>query len=313
MSINKILFIGGAGFIGSNLIKVFIKNKRMKLFVFEHMHADLSRIDKLNGLKIIRGSLKNQMLLKSIVLENNISIIIHLASTLKPSSTYNEFAHETEDVVLPTIKLIKLCAESKILFVFFSSGGTVYGNQSDETVKENNSLSPICYYGYSKQLIESYILFEYRINSLPYLIIRPSNPFGPGQSLDGTQGLIAVTLGKIFKNEFIEIRDRGKTIRDYIYIDDLVIAIYQLITKKIKNEIINIGSGVGYSVEEILTTLEKITNKKLKKKYSSKWTNEINKIVLNISKLESLIKIKRTSLQSGIIKFYNSELNGNNE
>lgn len=302
----NILLIGGAGFVGTNLLKPFIDNSTYSIFVLETPFADISKLEHLEKeITIFKGVLADYDLLQSIILDHNIDVVIHLVSTLIPGSSYDDYKREFENIIFPTVRLMGLCAEKNIMFVYFSSGGTIYGNNSHEKFLENDLREPISYYGLSKQIIEDGILFEHRRANLRYLIVRPSNPFGPGQSLNGVQGLIAVALGKIISNEPLVIWGDGSSIRDYIYIDDLVKMMYELIDKNIENEIINIGSGIGYSINDIISHLKNIAGDKLIVKYETSRSVDVTNVILDITKLESLITTHSTSLEEGIKMFYN--------
>lgn len=302
----NILFIGGAGFIGSSLVHTFIRDHKFKIFVFEPVFANTNRlVDVGDGITIIRGAVSDFDLLKCVIEDHKINIVVHLVSTLVPGSTYEDFKREFENVVFPTSRLMELCADKNVKFVYFSSGGTVYGNsKSGEKFKETDMLSPISYYGLTKQIIESNILFENRRGNLDYLIIRPSNPFGKGQSLHGNQGFIAVAIGKILGGEPIEVWGDGSSVRDYLYIEDLADAFYKLIKSGVHDEIINIGSGYGYSVNDIIGRLRNCINIPFDVVYKDSRSVDVNSMVLDISKLESLIDVKHTHLEDGIKMFF---------
>lgn len=302
----NILFIGGAGFIGSNIIHTLIKDTEYNIFVLEPVFANTNRlVDIEDDITIIRGALSDFDLLSSIIENHNISIIVHLVSMLIPGSTFEDFKREFEYVVFPTSRLMELCADKYIKFVYFSSGGTVYGNSTKgQKFKEIDNLAPISYYGLSKQIIENNILFENKRGHLNYLIIRPSNPFGKGQSLHGNQGFIAVAIGKILSGEPIEVWGDGSNVRDYLYIDDLADAFYKLIKKGINDEIINIGSGYGYSINDVIECLHNCIDVPFNVVYKESRNIDVNSMVLNISKLCSFIDVKHTHLKDGIQTFY---------
>ena len=141
----NILFIGGAGFIGSNLIHIFIKDDKYRIFVFEPTFANTGRLADIDDhVTVIRGAIADFDLLKCVIEDHRINMIVHLVSTLIPGSTYEDFKREFENVVFPTSRLMELCAEKQVKFVYFSSGGTVYGNSiQGEKFNENNHLSPV--------------------------------------------------------------------------------------------------------------------------------------------------------------------------
>lgn len=305
----NILFIGGAGFIGSALIKRLdlTKSKEYSIFVLE---PSLSNILRLNGLNVTlyRGSLADYDYIHSLLTANSINTVVHLVSTMVPSCSYEEYKNEFENVIFPTVKLMQLCGELGIHFVYFSSGGTIYGERKTLIpFTENELAAPVSYYGLSKQIIEDSILFEHRRSGMEYLILRPSNPYGHGQILNGRQGLIAVSLGRILAGQPISIWGDGTSVRDYIYIDDLGDIFAQLIGQEIKNMILNIGSGKGYSVNDIIILLRRIVNKDVRVEYTAEHKMNVSNMILDISRLKSIVNIQFISLEQGLRQFYNEE------
>ena len=303
----NILLVGGAGFIGSNLIKRIINNSEseFKIYVLEPLFANISRIENLN-VELIRGELMDVDLLESIITSKKINVIIHLVSSLIPGSSYEDFIDEYQKVIFPSIRLMELCCRHDVKFVFFSSGGTVYGERKDIIpFKEEDELRPISYYGWSKQMMENSILFKNRTQGLKYLILRPSNPFGHGQNLFGKQGLIAVCIGKILGGIPIEVWGNGNAVRDYIYIDDLSDAVIKLLqNENIMNTTINIGSGMGYSINDIMGLLKTVSGINFKSKTMEARHSDVSNMILNNDKLKSLIDFKITPIIEGMKVFY---------
>ena len=107
-----------------------------------------------------------------------------------------------------------------------------------------------------------------------------------GQNLFGKQGLVAVAIGKIIEKKTIEVWGDGSAIRDYIYIEDLSDAFYQLINKDICNVTINIGSGRGYSVNDVLAFLKIISKVDFKIEYKNARPVDVSNVVLNIDSMK---------------------------
>ena len=304
----NILFIGGAGFIGSSLVKQFLTNEKYNVFVVEPEFANVSRLDGLN-VKIYREALGNIDKVEKILVGNTIDVVVHLVSTLIPGSGYDDFNNEFKNMIFPSIKLMEICAKENIKFVYFSSGGTIYGNRSTMLpFVETDEMAPISYYGWSKQMMENSILFKNRTENLKYLIVRPSNPYGHGQNLHGKQGLVAVAIGKILEDKPVEVWGDGSAIRDYIYIDDLAKVFYQLIDKDVYNETVNLGSGRGYSVNDILAFLKIITKKDFKIVYENARPMDVSNMVLDTEKMQRLAQVELTPMLNGISTFYNESV-----
>lgn len=304
----RILFIGGAGFIGSSLVKEFLKDSKYEVFVLEPSFANVSRLNGLN-VTIIRESLTNVEAVEDILADNEIQTVVHLVSTLIPGSGYDDFNNEFKNMIFPSIKLMEICAKENIKFVYFSSGGTIYGNRSTmQPFVETDEMAPISYYGWSKQMMENSILFKNRTENLKYLIVRPSNPYGHGQNLHGKQGLVAVAIGKILEDKPVEVWGDGSAIRDYIYIDDLAKVFYQLIDKDVNNETVNLGSGRGYSVNDVLAFLKIITKKDFKIVYENARPMDVSNMVLDTEKMQRLAQVELTPMLDGISTFYNESV-----
>ncbi len=304
----KILFIGGAGFIGSSLVKCFAANHNYKLYILEPEFANISR---LNGydIPIHRIELCNTTELINIISTNKIKIVVHLVSTLIPGSGYEDYRNEFKNVIFPSIELMEFCANKQIKFVYFSSGGTIYGNRNTmRPFVETDEMTPISYYGWSKQMMENSILFKNRTQGLNYLIVRPSNPYGHGQNLFGKQGLVAVAIGRLLQGKPIEVWGDGSAIRDYIYIEDLASVFYQLIERDVCNETVNLGSGRGYSVNDVLAFLKIISKKDLKIEYKNARPVDVSNMVLDITKMQQLTEIKLTPMLEGMKRFYEESI-----
>ena len=300
----KILFIGGAGFIGSNLVKWFCENGSFEVTVIEPETASVMRLDGLQ-VEIVRVSLANVEVVEQIIANKRIDTVVHLVSTLIPGSGYEDFKRELTDMVFPSIRIMEYCARFDIKFVYFSSGGTVYGNRTTmQPFVETDDMAPISYYGWSKQMMENSILFKNRTEKLRYLIVRPSNPYGHGQNLYGRQGLVAVAIGKILNGQPVEVWGDGSAIRDYIYIDDLAEVFFQLIDNNISNETVNIGSGRGYSVNDVLAFLKIISKVDFKIKYENARPMDVSNMVLDTEKMHKFTNVELTPMLEGVSMFY---------
>ncbi|OJU53249.1 MAG: epimerase, partial [Bacteroidales bacterium 45-6] len=295
---NRILFIGGAGFIGSALIKRFLEDDRYYIYVLEPERANTDRLKAYqDNITMCQGDINDSATVLKIIVDNKIDTVVHLASTLIPGSSLPHFQNEMNNIILPTMYLMELCSENNIKFIYFSSGGTVYGNNKGNRLHlERDEKEPISYYGLSKNILEEMIGFEHRRTNLKYLILRPSNPYGYGQNIYGKQGIIAVSIGKILKGEPITVWGDGNAVRDYIYIDDLAEIVYQLVNSDIVNEVINIGSGVGYSINQIIKILDSLVDVDIKVDYVPSRGVDVDSLILDVSKLQTLINFNLTEI-----------------
>lgn len=300
------LFIGGAGFIGSSIIRQMLQQENHpNITVLELPHANISRLKECD-VNLVHGTLDDTDLIEQTIIDRRITSIVHLVSAMTPGSSYEDYLTELRTVVRPTIRLLELCSSHHVRLVFFSSCA-VYGESEDgKPFRETDRLKPISYYGLSKQIIEANIRFEHRINGLQYLIFRPSNPYGIGQNMHAKQGIVAVAIGKLLNRQPITIWGDGSAVRDYIYIDDLALAVTKILRSCAINEAINIGSGEGLSVKDILGHLSDVATEPVRTQNAPSRKSDVTSVLLCNDRMLRIAPIRLTSTRSGIRTFYES-------
>jgi len=309
------LILGGAGFIGSNLIHEYVRMGK-RVISFNRAQPDNGNLDGIRDKVVsIDGDLRDTELMERIFREYEIGEVIHLVSGLLPASSMESYLKEYDEVIMPTMRLIRLMENMNVRkLIFLSSGGTVYGNyKEDGNYSEDDPLRPINYYGLSKYILEEHIRLEGRKGRIEYLIIRPSNPFGRFQNLYGKQGLIAVILGKYLKNQEVEVWGDGSVTRDYIPVGFLCRSISELCNKGVWNETFNIGSGIGVSINELIGIIEGALGIRLKVRYKEARSIDSDRVVLDTKKLSSFIETESKDLERSIKDYYNSILESEND
>lgn len=298
------LFIGGAGFIGSAVIRQLLLKDSPTVIVLEKPSADISRLRDCH-VTIVRGELSDTDMIDRLIVEHRITRIIHLVSTMTPSSGYDDYLEELRTVVRPTIRLLDVCVRRDVQIVYFSSCA-IYGNGASEPIRENEPLAPISYYGLSKLLIETNIRFNHRTDGLRYLILRPSNPFGPGQRTNAKQGIVAVAVSKSLLGHPFTVYGDGSAVRDYIYIDDMAKAVCAVMRADKESEAVNIGSSRGYTVNDILAFVGDVVPSKLTVQHAGSRKNDVSSIVLDTSRMREFYHMPLTPIREGIRNFYRS-------
>jgi len=292
----NVLVIGGNGFIGSHLIDVLILNGH-KVRVYDLFNERYRPPLKMVDYRI--SSLDNIPDLHEALLE--IDIVFHLASASVPSTSNVDMVSGINNNIIPTLNLLNLMLELNIKrFVYFSSGGAIYGNPKYLPLDEDHPLNPISSYGVEKLTIEKYLMLYQQMYGLKPLILRPSNPYGPRQGHYVAQGVISTFLRKVQMNESITVFGNGNAEKDYIFISDLVRIVYEL---SMENEsgIYNIGSGIGTSLNKIIEEIKKETKKTININYIDKKSYDVDQFVLDNSKTMNVIEYKPLiSIEVGI-------------
>ena len=307
----NILLLGGTGFIGKNIIESYLSNSDIKLIVVAKNTKNIED-HYLNSRNIIfkNCSIIDFVFISKTITDYNVDVVVHLVSGLIASSSTQEFYDEINNVVIPTFKLIDFIADKDIKFVYFSSGGTIYGN-SKSVLSESDKLDPINNYGFSKLIIENYIQLKSNTTNLNYIVLRPSNVYGKHQAFNSNQGFISVAINKVKYDMPIEIWGDGNTIRDYINVLDVVIILQKLLLSSASRTTLNLSTGIGFSLLEIITFIENIFQKNAVVNFYNKRIVDATDIVLDNSKLLEIIDHHFIDVNVGIkyqINHFKSDL-----
>lgn len=298
----NVLVLGGTGFIGRNVIQELLENDYKIVVLVRNIQKSTANFSPSESIIFIEGELRQSQLVESILIEHKIDLVIHLVSNLIPSSPLTDFNVELNEVVFPTFNLLELLSKYFIKIVYFSSGGTIYGKVND-LIDEDKRLNPINYYGYSKLIIENHIRFLNETQNLNYLILRPSNVYGRHQKIEAEQGFIAVALGKFLTNSPIVIWGDGEVIRDFIDVQDISKGLRKLIEANVSNRALNMGSGHGKSLNEVLLLIETFLKTQCNVIYKGKREIDLDKMVLDIARIKGCIDFNPKSLNEGINDF----------
>lgn len=290
-----ILILGGLGFLGRNLVEAFMDGYIVTVF-------DRGKRTAPAMIKIQTGDFTRATDLESVFQKNKIDLIIHSLSTTIPSSS--DPAYDVESNVVSTIRLLDLMKKYSVpKIVFLSSGGTVYGLTEGSTgVSENHPTDPISSHGIGKLTIEKYLQLYHRLHGIDFLIIRPSNPFGQ-YHISPTHGFINVALQKLVSKENVDIWGDGEVVRDYVYVKDCVAAIRKMVDLGVSNEIVNVGSGEGHSLNQVLAIIKEEIGE-VSVNWREKRNIDVPRIFLDISKLKSLVPFDITDIRQGIRETY---------
>lgn len=248
------LVVGGGGFIGGHLVRALLERQDRKITVVGRKDAPRCELPaNVRYVQLPEGDSTEMLRL----LIKDADEIINLAHATVPKTSFDAPVKDVLSNLPFNVALMKMAAEHNLKrFIFVSSGGTVYGNPQYLPIDESHPTNPISPYGITKLAAEKYGFMYHTLNGLPFIAVRPGNPYGPFQLGKVGQGFIAAALTAAIERDKARIfGDRG-TIRDYIYIGDLVRGIRDVLDYGEPGEIYNIGSGLGMDNQEVLDHIQ---------------------------------------------------------
>jgi UDP-glucose 4-epimerase len=211
--------------------------------------------------------------------------LIHMASATTPGSSSREPDLEQANLDLTQNLVQCLRGHPKIHLIYFSSGGTVYGNPAKLPVNEDVPRAPLSPYGEAKVEQEAMCLELQADGDSAVTILRPSNAYGPGQKVKRGFGLVPTLLEHARWGTTLDVWGDGDNVRDYIFIDDIIEATLRLIRRPQDAEVYNLGSGVGYSINQVKQMVEQVTGLQIKTVYRPNRAVDVRSVVLDSTRL----------------------------
>jgi len=297
----KILVTGGAGFIGSHVVELFLE-KGFEVVILDDLST--GRSSNINPqAKFYQMDIRDPKV-REIFINERPDYISHHAAQMDVRRSVAQPLFDADVNILGSINLIECAKEFGVKhFVYISTGGAVYGEPERLPCDEAHPINPICQYGASKHTVEHY-LYMYNVNyGLNYTVLRYPNVFGPRQDPHGEAGVVAIFTGKMLAGEPVMINGDGEQTRDFVYVGDCANANYLAVTVDHQPGIYNLGWGRPTSVNDIFNALTKITEYTLQVAYGPAKVGETRHIYLDATKAKKDLNWSPTlTLEEGLKK-----------
>lgn len=260
----KHIVTGGAGFIGSHLVEALVKKKK-KVVVLDNLSTGrFENIKKFkNNIKFIKADISKkgnwEKEFKGKV------YLYHLAALADIVPSIQEPEKYFHSNVYGTLNILEACKKSKVIKFIYSASSSCYGIPNKYPTKENANLDPKYPYALTKKIAEDLILHWSKIYKIPTISLRLFNVYGTRSRTSGTYGaMFGVFLAQKLSKKPFTIVGNGRQSRDFTYVSDVIRAILLASKSKLKNEILNVGSGQSISILKIIDLLggEKVFIKK---------------------------------------------------
>jgi len=254
----KILVTGGAGFIGSHVVDLYIEQGNQVVVVDDLSTGTSSNLNP--AATFYEMDVRDPKIAEVFERERP-DVVNHHAAQMDVRRSVDDPIYDADINILGSLRLIEFSRQFGVgRFIYISSGGAVYGEPEYLPCDETHPINPICQYGASKHTVEHY-LFMYRVNyGLDYSVLRYANVYGPRQNPRGEAGVVAIFIGQMLDGQKVVINGDGKQTRDFVFVADCAQANLLALTGGGGDGVFNIGAGRGTSVNEIFADLKAITS-----------------------------------------------------
>ncbi|WP_042462681.1 UDP-glucose 4-epimerase GalE [Neobacillus dielmonensis] len=296
-----ILVVGGAGYIGSHLVKELVEKE--EVVVLDNLST--GHRESVDSRAIfVKGDLGNEEDLDMIFKSYPIKAVMHFAANSLVGESVVDPLKYYQNNVAATLTLLKVMTKFKVKNFIFSSTAATYGIPSVDIIDETTPTAPINPYGHSKLMVEQILSDFSKAYGLHYVILRYFNAAGAhesgviGESHNPETHLIPIILQQLLgQRDKISVfgsdypTEDGTCIRDYIHVTDLasahILALEALLSEKKTAEVYNLGNGLGYSVKEVIETCEKVTGKQANVEMADRRAGDPARLVASSDKIYS--------------------------
>ncbi|GAB6991494.1 NAD-dependent epimerase/dehydratase family protein [Paenibacillus pini] len=247
-----VVVTGGAGFIGSHLVKGLIK-QQYKVHVIDNLatgYQDRVHAEAELHVQDIRSSET-----WATICQIKPDTVFHLAAQADVQQSIKEPWLDMDTNVGGTLNMLGACRAASVRKFIFASTSAVYGNLQRDILHEDDPTSPLSFYGLSKLTAERYIDLYEQLFGLSYTILRFANVYGPGQTAKGEGGVIAIFMNQLHQDLPLTINGDGEQTRDFVYVQDVVQALIKAAELK-DSDTLHVSTALRTSVNRLVELLQ---------------------------------------------------------
>lgn len=299
----NILVVGGAGYIGSHVVKQLADTEN-QIVVLDNLQTGHEKAVTKPAI-FIHGDVRDKSLLRKLFAEYSFDVVFHFAANSSVEESMKDPLLYFNNNVSGLITLLEVMNEFAVKTIIFSSTAAVYGDTSESVITENSEITPKNPYGESKYMMEKIIQWCHTAYGINYVVLRYFNV--AGADLTGLIGedhrpethlipiVLEVPMGKreaitIFGNDY-DTND-GTTVRDYVHVVDLAdahLSAMAYLLERNESTIFNVGSSVGFSTLEIIHKIEEQTEKMIPIKYGERREGDPHSLIASSEKIKDVL------------------------
>lgn len=298
----KIVVTGGAGFVGSNIVRKLLKHGAAVIVLDDFYTGSEGNLPAgKTNLEVARGSVTDIDLVRKVI--KGASLVVHEAARNIIVSTRNP-REDYEVNIGGTLNVLLAARETGVPRVVYASSASVYGNPRYLPINEDDATNMLSPYSVSKYAGESYCKAFYESYGLSTAVVRYSNVYGTMQRPDNPYcGVVAKFFEAAMAGESPRIHGDGEQTRDYTHVDDVVEAtLLAGFSPKAEGQVYNVGTGRETSVNQLARAIIEITGAGIEPAYVDRRDiDNIRRRVLNIEKIRRELRwVPSVTIEKGL-------------
>lgn len=298
----KVLVTGGAGFIGSNIVKVLLENENSVTVLDNFSSGYMKNLNTSPFAKIVYGDVRNKIVLDEAM--KDIDIVFHLAASVGNKRSIENPIYDSDVNVLGTIQVLEAARKSNVKKIVVSSSAAIYGELKEYPITEKHPVEPDSPYGCSKLCEEKLSLSYAKMYNMDIICLRYFNVYGPNQRYDAYGSVIPIFVSNMINNKPIIIYGDGEQTRDFVSVYDVVQANIKAASVSNIRGAFNIGSGKSTTINQIAEIITK--ENKIDVIYEPERIGEVKDSLADITSAHSNLDYTPSiKLEEGMIEYIN--------
>lgn len=305
------LITGGAGFVGSNLVELLLKEPSNTITIIDDLSmGSLQNLPHSKRIVFFQRSITDYKFVNHLLSEQHFDYIVLLAAIASVADSVDR-PYKTHLINQEAnLNIIETLRQKKITFkkLFFASSAAVYGSLPGLPKREDMAVQPLTQYAVDKYATERAILNYSRLYNMPMVCARFFNIYGPKQNPSSPySGVLSILMNCLAHDKTFTFFGDGHQVRDFIYIKDVVTAIDGLLhSPDVKGDVFNIANGNQTTLKEVVELLEEISGKKFKLAYKPVRAGDIQVSYADIAKINQFSFMTHTPLIKGLTQYMQS-------
>ena len=300
----NILVTGGAGFIGSHLVRHLLA-KGENVTALDNLSTGLAE-NLPPEAKLVEMDILDEELPK-VVAAGAFDAIVHLAAQTMVDTSIKDPLLDTRENLLGTVQVLEAARAANVKRVIFASTAAAYGDvkEDDLPVREAQPTEPMSFYGLSKLSVEKYLEMYRKIYGMEYVVLRFANVYGERQGDGGEGGVISIFAKAVAEGRDITIYGDGEQTRDFVYAGDIAEGILAALRTEEVNAAYNLSTQTETSLRELVSLLAEIRGREIVPKYGAEREGDIYKSMLSNSRARRGLDWQpATTLAEGLRRTY---------
>ncbi|MDY2684568.1 MAG: SDR family NAD(P)-dependent oxidoreductase [Selenomonadaceae bacterium] len=297
----RVLVTGGAGFIGSHLVRRLL-SLGYAVTVLDNLSTGLREHLPASGFTFWEMDVRDAAARRAIAAEH-FDAIVHLAGQTTVDASIRDPYFDAEENILGTVNVLEAARVSGVGRVVFASTAAAYGDVTEDALplREDLPLAPMSFYGLTKVMVERYLALYQAHYGLDYVVLRFANVYGERQGDKGEGGVISIFTRREARGEGLTIYGDGGQTRDFIYAGDVADGIARALVTEQVNTAYNLSTQTETSLMDLVTTLEHIEGHAIEVTHGPARAGDIYRSVLSNARAKAgLHWHPETSLETGM-------------